>query len=227
MSSEASPTAWLALRLEAPLQSWGFEDRFSRRKTGLLPTKSALLGLCCAALGAGRGSEEEKAWMPKLNKLELLTIAIPRVVGERPLTVRRMEDYHTVQNTRTADGKIKETHITYRTYLNDAAFAAILYGSEVTLRALADAIADPVWGIWLGRKACIPSAPLLVGVFETKIAALAKVLNGRPLTAFTHQREVSTFVDGTDTFMDSPITFADPREFSPRRVNLERSVNLT
>jgi CRISPR system Cascade subunit CasD len=228
MSSEASSTtAWLALRLEAPLQSWGFEDRFSRRKTGLLPTKSALLGLCCAALGAGRGSEEEKGWMPKLNKLELLTIAIPRVVEERPLTVRRMEDYHTVQNTRTADGKIKETHITHRTYLNDAAFAAILYGSAVTLRALAAAIADPVWGIWLGRKACIPSAPVLVGVFETEIAALAKVLNDQPLTAFTHQREVNTFADGTDTFMDSPVTFADPREFSPRRVKLERASRLT
>jgi CRISPR system Cascade subunit CasD len=165
--------------------------------------------------------------MPKLNKLELLTIAIPRVVEERPLTVRRMEDYHTVQNTRTADGKIKETHITHRTYLNDAAFAAILYGSAVTLRALAAAIADPVWGIWLGRKACIPSAPVLVGVFETEIAALAKVLNDQPLTAFTHQREVNTFADGTDTFMDSPVTFADPREFSPRRVKLERASRLT
>jgi len=228
MPSEASSTTvWLALRLEAPLQSWGFEDRFSRRKTGLLPTKSALLGLCCAALGAGRGSEDEKAWLPKLNKLELLTIAIPRGIEEKPLTVRRMEDYHTVQNTCTADGKIKDTHITYRTYLNDAAFAALLYGSAVTLRELAVAIADPAWGIWLGRKACIPSAPVFVGVFETEIAALEKILNGQPLSAFTHQREVNVFAAGTDTFMDAPVTFADPREFSPRRVKLERASRLT
>ena len=136
--------------------------------------------------------------------------------------MRRMEDFHTVQNTRTADGKIKETHITRRTYLNDAAFAAILSGDVATLDELKEALADPVWGLWLGRKACIPSAPVLAGVCATEEAALAKVLGNRPLSAFTHQREVTAFADGCDTLMDSPITFADPREFSPRRVKLVR-----
>lgn len=224
MSSEQFTKAWLALRLEGPLQSWGFEDRFNRRKTGSLPTKSALLGLCCAALGAGRGSEREKAWLPRLNKLECLVINT-RESDERPM--RRMEDFHTVQNTRTADGKIKETHITRRTYLNDAAFAAILSGDAATLNDLKEALADPVWGVWLGRKACIPSAPVLAGVFETEDAALERLLNGRPLTAFTHQREVNAFADGTDTFMDTPVTFADPREFSPRRVKLIRAGGST
>ena len=208
------------MRLEGPLQSWGFEDRFNRRKTGSLPTKSALLGLCCAALGAGRGSEKEKAWLPRLNKLACLVID-SRESDARPM--RRMEDFHTVQNTRTADGKIKETHITRRTYLNDAAFAAIFSGDAATLNELNDALADPMWGVWLGRKACIPSAPVLAGVFESEDAALGQVLQGRPLTAFTHQREVHAFADGTDTFMDTPVTFADPREFTPRRVKLVRA----
>ncbi len=224
MSSEPLTKAWLALRLEGPLQSWGFEDRFNRRKTGSLPTKSALLGLCCAALGAGRGSKEEKAWLPRLNKLECLVIHT-RESDERPM--RRMEDFHTVQNTRTADGKIKETHITRRTYLNDASFAALLIGDAATLDELKEALADPVWGVWLGRKACIPSAPVLGGVFDTEDAALEKVLHGRPLTAFTHQREVNAFADGNDTFMDTPITFADPREFTPRRVKLVRASRST
>jgi len=224
MSSEPFTKAWLALRLEGPLQSWGFEDRFNRRKTGSLPTKSALLGLCCAALGAGRGSEREKEWLPRLNKLECLVIDT-RGSDERPM--RRMEDFHTVQNTRTADGKIKETHITRRTYLNDAAFAALLSGDLATLDELKEGLADPVWGVWLGRKACIPSAPVLAGVFETEDAALEQVLNGRPLAAFTHQREVNAFADGTDTFMDTPVTFADPREFTPRRVKLVRAGGST
>ena len=224
MSSEPLTKAWLALRLEGPLQSWGFEDRFNRRKTGSLPTKSALLGLCCAALGAGRGSEREKEWLPRLNKLACLVIDT-RKNDARPM--RRMEDFHTVQNTRTADGKIKETHITRRTYLNDAAFAALLSGDAAMLDELKEALADPAWGVWLGRKACIPSAPVLVGVFDTEDAALEKVLNGRPLTACTHQREVNAFADGNDTFMDTPITFADPREFTPRRVKLVRAGGST
>ena len=148
-----------------------------------------------------------------------------RESGGRPM--RRMEDFHTVQNTRTADGKIKETHITRRTYLNDAAFAALLSGDAAMLDELKEALADPVWGVWLGRKACIPSAPVLAGVFETEDAALERVLNGQPLTAYTHQREVNAFADGNDTFMDTPITFADPREFTPRRVKLVRAGGST
>ena len=48
MSSEK---ACLALRLEGPLQSWGFDSQYSRRSTALMPTRSAIGGMCCAALG--------------------------------------------------------------------------------------------------------------------------------------------------------------------------------
>ncbi len=45
-----SDNRFLALRLEGPLQSWGFDSQYSRRSTGLMPTKSALAGMCCADL---------------------------------------------------------------------------------------------------------------------------------------------------------------------------------
>ncbi len=215
----SSTTACLALRLEGPLQSWGFEDRFSRRKTGLLPTKSGILGLCCAAVGAARGSEREREWLARLNALHCLLIAIPHY----DLTIRRMEDYHTVQNTRTADGKTKETHLTQRTYLNDAGFAALLSGDRDTLIELAAAVQDPVWGVWLGRKACIPSAPVFHSLHETEASALRVILGDIPLTAFTRQRDAADFAGGTDTLHDSPITFRDPRQFTSRRVSLRRA----
>ncbi|AXG78656.1 type I-E CRISPR-associated protein Cas5/CasD [Streptomyces paludis] len=44
----------LLVRLAAPLQSWGAMSRFSRRDTHSRPTKSAVLGLCAAALGRDR-----------------------------------------------------------------------------------------------------------------------------------------------------------------------------
>jgi CRISPR system Cascade subunit CasD len=220
MSSKT--TACLAMRLEGPLQSWGFEDRFNRRKTGLLPTKSGIIGLCCAALGAARGSDREQEWLPRLNALGCLIIAFPRGANDKPLMVRRMEDFHTVQNTRTADGKIKETHITHRTYLNDANFAVLLTGDRDTLEELAAALQDPVWGLWLGRKACIPSAPVFNALHETETDALAAIIADKPLSAFTRQREATSFESGTDTFRDNPITFADPRQFAPRRVKLWR-----
>jgi len=184
----------------------------------MLPTKSGILGLCCAALGADRGSEREQHWLPQLNVLSCLVIAIPR----NAWTVRRMEDFHTVQNTRTADGKIKETHITHRTYLNDAGFAVLLGGDSATLNELAMAIQDPVWGIWLGRKACIPSGPVFHSLHDSEAAALTAILGDQPLSAFTRQRDAASFADGTDTFQDSPSTFAAPRQFTPRRVRLRR-----
>ncbi|MEU9417472.1 type I-E CRISPR-associated protein Cas5/CasD [Streptomyces sp. NPDC048272] len=44
----------LLVRLAAPLQSWGAVSRFSRRDTHSRPTKSAVIGLCAAALGMKR-----------------------------------------------------------------------------------------------------------------------------------------------------------------------------
>jgi CRISPR system Cascade subunit CasD len=224
MSSEPA-TACLALRLEGPLQSWGFEDRFNRRKTGLLPTKSGLLGLCCAALGIARGSAGEAQWLPRLNSLHCLIVAVPRPSESQLLNVRRMEDYHTVQNTRTAeDGNIKNTAIlTQRTYLNDAGFVAFFTGDAGTLEELARALQDPVWGIWLGRKTCIPSAPVFSSLYAAEASALNAVFGETPLTSFFRQREAPSFAEGTDTIQDRPLTFADPRQFTSRRVKLRRA----
>lgn len=229
MSNE---TAYLALRLEGPLQSWGFESQYNRRNTGLLPTKSAILGMCCAALGIPRGSEEEKALLEQCLDLRLLTVAIPRSLkyGEKPteLSVRRITDYHTVQYTKTASGSIKDTHLTYRQYLCDASFTCVLSGNAKLINRLAkdergQGLENPVWGIWLGRKACIPTAPVLAGIFPDEAGALHELLGAQPLKAFTHQREVERFEDGSDSLPDQPLCFSAPdgiRKFSPRRVKL-------
>ena len=127
MSSE---NKYLALRLQGPLQSWGFDSQYNRRNTGLMPTKSALGGMCCAALGFGRGSAEERTFLADFAEVRMTTIAIPRVVERKfagparkmKLGVRRLQDYHTVQNTRKADGGMKDCHITHRQYLTDASF---------------------------------------------------------------------------------------------------------
>lgn len=232
MSNE---TAYLALRLEGPLQSWGFESQYNRRNTGLLPTKSAILGMCCAALGIPRGSEEEKTLLEQCVGLRLLTVAIPRSLkyGEKPveLSVRRITDYHTVQNTKTASGSTKDTHLTYRQYLCDASFACVLSGNAELINGLAkdengQGLENPVWGIWLGRKACIPTAPVFAGIFPDEAEALHKLLGTQPLEVFTHQREVERFEDGSDSLPDQPLCFAAPdgiRKFSQRRVVLKEA----
>ena len=225
--------AHLALRLEGPLHSWGFASQYNRRNTGLLPTKSAVLGMCCAALGIPRGSVEEKALLDQCTTLRLLVVAIPRSMeyGKKvsELAVRRITDYHTVQNTKTASGGTKDTHLTYRQYLCDATFACALSGNaELINRLVKDekgrGLENPVWGIWLGRKTCIPTAPVFAGIFPSEIEALCELLRNQPLDMFTHQREVERFEDGSDSLPDQPLCFAAPdgiRKFAPRRVKLE------
>jgi len=214
-----SEKSFLALRLEGPLQSWGFDSQYNRRNTGLMPTKSAVAGMCCAAMGYQRGSSEEAVFLDKFIAVKMMAIAKPRNSGNKELSVRRLQDYHTVRNTRTAEGKPKDCHITNRQYLTDAAFGVLLEGDSALLKQIAAALGNPVWGIWLGRKTCIPTAPILAGLRENRDEALKLILKNKPLESFTRQEEVESFADGRDSLPDMPVSFAtEKRLFSPRRV---------
>ncbi len=210
----------LALRLEAPLQSWGFDSQYNRRNTGLMPTRSAVAGICCAALGLPRGSDREQEFLASFGAVRMTSIAIPRNGVRKELPVRRLQDYHTVQNTRRAIGAInKDCVLTHRQYLTDAAFGVILEGDAILLGETAVALADPRWGIWLGRKTCIPSTPILAGLKDSCEDALALLIGGQPLDSFTRQEEAESFAEGRDSIPDTPVSFATERRlFSPRRV---------
>ena len=216
MSSDKN---FLALRLEGPFQSWGFDSQYNRRNTGLMPTKSAIAGMCCAALGLPRGSEKEQEFLTAFGLVRMTPIAIPRNRDNKELPVRRLQDYHTVQNTKTAEGKNKDCHITHRQYLTDASFGVLLEGELSLLKQIADALENPIWGIWLGRKACIPSAPIFAGLKDNRDEALRLIIGEKPIETFIRQEEVENFAEGRDSLPDAPVSFATERRlFSPRRV---------
>lgn len=238
MSADSS---FLALRLEGPLQSWGFDSQYNRRNTGLMPTKSAVAGLCCAALGFPRGSDQEKTFLESFQNLRMTAIAIPRKGANKELPVRRLQDYHTVgggydpnnPNERGSitvsaeDGKPRAKNgqslavLTHRQYLTDASFGVLLEGDTAFLKQIADALANPVWGLWLGRKACIPAAPVLAGLRENRDEAVQLLNLDKPLDAYIRQEDASSFAEGKDSLPDMPVSFASERRlFSPRRVKM-------
>lgn len=234
-------TAHLALLLDAPLQSWGFESRFQRRTTGLHPTKSGVIGLICAAMGLGKDSPEERATLPKLATLKMTSIAIQREqvnrwTGEKSeLAVRRLEDFHTVLNTRRASGKINDDPVvTRRQYLLDACFGVILTGNRLLLQHVATALADPVWGVWFGRKSCIPAEPICRGLFANPAEAEKALIGNAPLESFTTVTEAESFAEGTDSLNDQPISFGDgtssgpdKRQFAVRRIRVQPGTALS
>ena len=158
----------LFLRLEGPFQSWGDTSKFVIRRTSEAPTKSGVLGLVCCAMGLPRAKARER--LVELNTLRM------GVRIDRPGT--RWWDWHTVGagiGVFTAEGKIKktastgeiETLVTRREYLADASFLVALQGDSKQgdsklIRDIAAALASPKWPVFLGRKCCPPSVPILV-----------------------------------------------------------------
>jgi CRISPR system Cascade subunit CasD len=234
MSAE---TACLALLLDGPLQSWGFASRFQRRTTGPHPTKSGVVGLICAAMGLAKGSKMERATLPALGALRMTSVAVAR---SRPhsdsagLRVRRLEDFHTVLDTRRADRTMNNDAVmTHRQYLLDARFGVILEGDRTLLERVASALQDPVWGVWLGRKSCIPAAPVFVRLEESHDLAWKAILRvcglnaETPIDALATVTEVERFTDGTDSLNDQPVSFGDgtssgpdKRRFATRRISV-------
>ena len=105
-----------------------------------------------------------------------------------------------------------------------------LKGDTTLLGEIVEALADPKWGIWLGRKTCVPSAPVLAGwkgnwnelknlVKENRNDALRLLIGENPIESFTRQEDVANFSEGRDSLPDVPVSFAtEHRIFSPRRV---------
>ncbi|SDP57817.1 type I-E CRISPR-associated protein Cas5/CasD [Desulforhopalus singaporensis] len=223
----SSDKRFLVLRLCGPFQSWGFDSHFNRRGTGLMPTKSGVAGICCAALGYDRGCEEEHQFLRVFAKVKMTSINLPRSIkGTTELPIRRCMDFHTVQNTLKAKGNLDPNCVlTHRSYLNDAAFGIILEGKKGLLKLIEQALANPKRGVWLGRKACVPSTPVLVGLRENRRDALSLLIGENVLASYTHQEEVDDFAGGQDYVLDNALSFASgDRTFVPRRI---RTINAT
>jgi CRISPR-associated protein Cas5/CasD subtype I-E len=174
----------LAFLIDAPMQSWGASSKFQRRETESWPTKSALVGVFAAALGIDKHSPNESQ---KLAPLAALSFSVFRWPKKYPSL--RLTDFHTIGGgydkfdsweklhipSKAGDGSAFGTVITRRSYLMDARFIALFQGDRSTLEAIAAALLDPVWGVWFGRKACIPAEPLSPIIATNPREALAVI----------------------------------------------------
>lgn len=142
----------LVLRLRAPMQSWGSRSRFVRRETEPLPTKSGMVGLLAAAQGRRR------------------TDPIEDLVGLR-MAARADQPGRIIRDFQTAHERLgKSMPLTTRYYLADAVFTAYVEAPAAVVEGLAEAIQRPTYPLYLGRRSCPPSAPILLDIVEAPIA---------------------------------------------------------
>ena len=226
--------SYLAMYLDAPLQSWGYQSRFDRRTTLSFPTRSGVIGLIAASLGIDRIDEEG---LGQLSALSMVTYAFPSPIHryhgvEYAIIPNRLHDYQTVGGgydkktqrqkiTRTADGNVGNTVVTHRDYLQHARFGVVLGAEEPLLTRVANALQNPVYGLWLGRKACIPASPVFQGVYESATEALDHLIHRAGTEPARVIEEVDSLEEDTELLMDEPVNFRN-RTFNQRRIR-ERS----
>jgi CRISPR system Cascade subunit CasD len=159
----------LLLRLEGPLQAWGERSHWTIRDTAAEPTKSGIVGL----LGCAQGMTAD-------DDLQGLSRSIRIGVRcDRPGTI--FTDFHTVKDgVLLADGKLKKDPvISKRDYLSDASFLVAVQASPEVINRLSQAVRQPVWPYYLGRKSCVPSKPVYEG--EGDYPDLPTVLSAWPV----------------------------------------------
>ena len=154
----AETKALLILRLEGALQAWGEMSKWDFRDSADFPTKSGIVGLLGCALGLERGD----AALRELS--EAITVAVR---ADRPGL--RTVDFQTVTGDPlcNAEGKPKSggnTIISRRAYLQDACFTVFIETDAELRERLAAALSAPKWTLYLGRKNCVPSRPVLDAV---------------------------------------------------------------
>jgi CRISPR system Cascade subunit CasD len=158
----------LFLRLEGPLQAWGERARWSVRDTALEPTKSGVIGLLACALGYWE--DEQIRSLSQKTRMGVRVDAPGRLIT----------DYHTIGGgygdpaLLTAEGKPKKTpggqphtEISPREYLCEASFLVAIQVRDPAdaglIAQMAEALQNPVWPVFLGRKACVPAVPVFAG----------------------------------------------------------------
>ncbi len=218
--------ATLLLRLQGPMQAWGVQSRFGVRDTAREPSKSGVIGLLCAALGRKRSEPVDD-----LAKLRM------GVRVDRAGTV--LMDFHTAKDVLRANSEagkkpqIKDTELSRRYYLADAAFLVGLESDDIPLlEALHTALRNPRWMLFLGRKAFVPSPPVYLpnglrleeniftafenypwlGANEQEYETLRRQAGGQ-------MRLMLEDENGEMLLNDFPISYAE-RQFAPRRMRV-------
>jgi len=158
---------YLLFRLYGPLASWGELAVGESRHTAVYPGKSALLGLLAAALGIRREQGELQGSLAVGYRFAVKVVS----------TGHPLRDYHTTQapdsvgkfiyRTRRDELKIGKgrlgTILSSREYRCDA-FSLVAIAAEdtapYTLSEIKEALLQPRFHLYLGRKSCPLSAPL-------------------------------------------------------------------
>lgn len=191
----------LLLRFAAPLQAWGSSSKFDIRTTEREPTKSGVIGMIASALGIQRNSENADDELKKLNEMRFGV----RVEKEGKL----IKDFHMVR--KIENRKMTASYITDRYYLSDAVFLVAIESDDTELlKKIESALQRPVYPLFLGRRSCPPTLPVVYGMRDSELTEILR--NEPPLIQDSKNKSArrivyDTLSDGT-VVRDCPVSFS-------------------
>ena len=174
-------TRWILLWFEAPLQSWGADSKFSCRDTLEFPTKSGVLGLILCALGA---SGKQRDLLARFADLKQTVLSFQYCKESFYHRVSLLHDFQMVgagydsanlwqknfipKTEKGTKPNGSGTKLTYRSYLQNATFAVLLEVPADLTETIANALQNPVYPIYLGRRCCVPTDFVYHGEFASE-----------------------------------------------------------
>lgn len=135
--------------------------------TSVAPTKSAVIGLISSAFGYERGSD-------KITKL--MNSLIIKYTLTKPSTI--FEDFQTIKPLKSQKNYMNKFYIKnqfttvggYRRngqliknvqYLQDSEFIVYISGNEELLKNIYNALRNPKYALYFGKRCCIPNKPIV------------------------------------------------------------------
>ncbi|MBE7440781.1 MAG: type I-E CRISPR-associated protein Cas5/CasD [Spirochaetales bacterium] len=158
---------YLIFRLYGPLAAWGTIAVGEERPSFRFPTKSAIMGLCAAAMGIRRDADPEHIRLSQGLGFAVKTFESGSL----------LRDYHTIQTPGRA-GKNSAPKVTRRQELSDRLNLGTILSSrdyycdslhdvaiwakdsKLSLPELREHLQRPKFQLYLGRKACTIALPL-------------------------------------------------------------------
>ena len=169
---------YLIFHLYGPMAAWGDIAIGETRPSYSYPSKSAIMGLIAAALGISREQEQKlldlnqdygfavrvEAWGEAIHDYHTSQVPSQAALKKVPHATRRDELLITELNT----------ILSTRTYYGDAIYTIALWKAAqnpgYSLKQTAQALRQPTFALYLGRKAC----PLAMPV-QTKLIQAASI----------------------------------------------------
>ena len=161
---------YLKLTLSGVLQYYADTNQTSLKttyNTSIVPTKSAVIGLIASAIGVPRKSDKLKYLYDNITtKFKVITAGyiFEDFQSIKPLKSQNnyMNKFYTRNKFTTSNGGYRDISIIKNIqYIQDAEFEVYVSASDELLKIIFDAIQNPEYSLYFGKRSCIPNKPIV------------------------------------------------------------------